>query len=73
MGETSMYMTNGGGVSKVRRQDRTREHLGTTDKGIIAYRKNLLMAEIRQRSAAGERPLLDLDADARNDHRAADH
>jgi len=48
--------------SQGRRQDRTREHLGTTDKGIIAYRK-LLMTEIRK-VAAGERPLLDLDADA---------
>jgi phthalate 4,5-dioxygenase len=48
--------------SQGRRQDRTREHLGTTDKGIIAYRK-LLMTEIRK-VAAGGRPLLDLDADA---------
>jgi phthalate 4,5-dioxygenase oxygenase subunit len=43
-------------------QDRTREHLGQSDKGIVAYRKMLLSA-IRQ-VTRGERPLLDLDASA---------
>ena len=37
-------------------QDRTREHLGTTDKGIVAYRK-LLLAEM-QKAERGEAPLL---------------
>ncbi|WP_454752035.1 Rieske 2Fe-2S domain-containing protein [Cupriavidus necator] len=41
-------------------QDRTREHLGTTDKGIIAYRKHLVAAiEANQR---GERALMMVDA-----------
>lgn len=41
-------------------QDRTREHLGTTDKGIIAYRKQLVAAiEANQR---GERALMMVDA-----------
>jgi hypothetical protein len=39
-------------------QDRTREHLGTTDKAIVAYRK-MLLAEIRK-AAAGERVFLEL-------------
>jgi len=40
-------------------QDRTREHLGTTDKGIIAYRKQLVAAiEANER---GERALMMLD------------
>jgi phenylpropionate dioxygenase-like ring-hydroxylating dioxygenase large terminal subunit len=43
-------------------QDRTREHLGQSDKGIVAYRKMLLSA-IRQ-VTRGERPILDLDASA---------
>jgi nitrite reductase/ring-hydroxylating ferredoxin subunit len=43
-------------------QDRTREHLGQTDKGIVAYRK-LLLAAIRQ-ITRGERPLMVLDAEA---------
>ncbi|HEY0315948.1 MAG TPA: aromatic ring-hydroxylating dioxygenase subunit alpha, partial [Sphingomonas sp.] len=46
--------------SQGRIQDRTREHLGTTDKGIVAYRK-LLIAEIHK-AMAGEKPLLDIDA-----------
>jgi hypothetical protein len=50
--------------SQGRIQDRTREHLGTTDKGIVAYRK-MLLAEIRK-AAAGERVFLELDeAEAR--------
>ncbi len=43
-------------------QDRTREHLGTTDKGIIAYRK--LLVEAIEKSAAGEKPLMVLDESA---------
>lgn len=43
-------------------QDRTREHLGTSDKAIIAYRR-LLSAEIAK-AAAGETPLMHLDATA---------
>lgn len=43
-------------------QDRTREHLGTTDKGIVAYRK-LLLGEM-QKAERGEAPLLALDAQA---------
>lgn len=39
-------------------QDRTREHLGTTDKGIVAYR-TMLLKQIRK-VEQGERPLLDL-------------
>lgn len=41
-------------------QDRTREHLGTTDKGIVAYRK-LLLSEIRK-AEAGEPVFLSCDA-----------
>lgn len=41
-------------------QDRTREHLGTSDKAIIAYRR-LLSAEI-EKVVAGEAPLMHLDA-----------
>ncbi|AQV94144.1 ring-hydroxylating oxygenase subunit alpha [Cupriavidus necator] len=41
-------------------QDRTREHLGTTDKGIIAYRKQLVAAiDAHQR---GEKALMMVDA-----------
>ncbi|MFJ1253923.1 Rieske 2Fe-2S domain-containing protein [Cupriavidus sp. CuC1] len=41
-------------------QDRTREHLGTTDKGIIAFRKQLVEAiEANQR---GEKALMMIDA-----------
>ena len=42
--------------------DRTREHLGQTDKGIVAYRK-ILLANIRQ-VTRGERALMELDAEA---------
>jgi hypothetical protein len=42
-------------------QDRTREHLGTTDKGIVAYR-TMLLKQIRK-VEQGERPLLDLTAE----------
>jgi len=40
-------------------QDRTREHLGTTDKGIIAYRK--LLVDAIEKNAAGETPPMVLD------------
>jgi phenylpropionate dioxygenase-like ring-hydroxylating dioxygenase large terminal subunit len=40
-------------------QDRTREHLASTDKGIVLYRR-LLIDAIRK-NAAGERPLMVLD------------
>jgi hypothetical protein len=42
-------------------QDRTREHLGTTDKAIVAFRK-LLMNEIKK-AGRGERTLLQLNAE----------
>ena len=45
--------------SQGRLQDRTREHLGTTDKGIALYRR-LLLDAIRK-SEAGERPLAIVD------------
>lgn len=49
--------------SQGRIQDRTREHLGTTDKAIVGYRK-LLMKEIRK-AADGEPVMLELsDAEA---------
>ena len=41
-------------------QDRTREHLGLTDKAIVAYRVLLLTA--MKQVAAGERALMELDA-----------
>ncbi len=41
-------------------QDRTREHLGLTDKAIVAFR-TMLLAAFRQ-SAAGERAPMELDA-----------
>ena len=47
--------------SQGRIQDRTREHLGQTDKGISAYRR-LLIGAIEQ-AAAGERPLMALTPD----------
>jgi len=47
--------------SQGRIQDRTREHLGTTDKGIVAYRK-LLLSELRA-LREGRASMLDLDAD----------
>ena len=40
-------------------QDRTREHLGTTDKGVIAYRK--ILVEAIEKNAAGGKPLMVLD------------
>src|ERR1700730_9790396 len=43
-------------------QDRTREHLGLTDKAIVAFRM-LLLAAMKQ-LIAGERVLMDLDAEA---------
>jgi len=42
-------------------QDRTREHLGLTDKAIVAYRMLLLSA--MKQVTAGERVLLELDAE----------
>ncbi|HEX2197324.1 MAG TPA: aromatic ring-hydroxylating dioxygenase subunit alpha [Burkholderiales bacterium] len=48
--------------SQGRIQDRTKENLGTTDKGIVLYRR-LLMDAIR-RHQAGEKPLMVLDAGA---------
>lgn len=48
--------------SQGRIQDRTREHLGTTDKAIVAFRK-LLLSEIKK-AAQGEATLLQLDAEA---------
>ena len=48
-------------------QDRTREHLGTTDRGIIAYRRMLLDAI--ETVGRGERPMMALDpASARKLH-----
>src|SRR5471030_1831349 len=41
-------------------QDRTREHLGTADKAIIAYRR-LLRQEI-EKAASGAKPFMHLDA-----------
>ncbi|MCR4471729.1 aromatic ring-hydroxylating dioxygenase subunit alpha [Burkholderia sp. SCN-KJ] len=40
-------------------QDRTREHLGTTDKGIIAYRR--LLVEAIEKHQAGEKTLMIID------------
>src|SRR5471032_1283079 len=40
-------------------QDRTREHLGTTDKGVITYRK--ILVEAIEKNAAGAKPLMVLD------------
>jgi nitrite reductase/ring-hydroxylating ferredoxin subunit len=48
--------------SQGRIQDRTKEHLGSTDKGIVLYRRILLDA-IR-RNQAGEKPPMVLDAQA---------
>ena len=45
--------------SQGRIQDRTREHLGTTDKGIVLYRRILLDAIRKNQS--GEKPLMVLD------------
>ena len=41
-------------------QDRTREHLGTTDKGIIAYRR--LLVDAIDKTQAGEKTLMMIDA-----------
>lgn len=46
--------------SQGRIQDRTREHLGTTDKGIVLYRK-ILLGEIRK-AGEGKAPLLAVNA-----------
>ena len=43
-------------------QDRTREHLGTTDKGLILYRK--MLVEAIEKAVAGDKPLMVLDEDA---------
>src|SRR5579864_7421540 len=43
-------------------QDRTREHLGLTDKAIVAFRMMLLSA--MKQVTAGERVLMELDAQA---------
>jgi hypothetical protein len=40
--------------------DRTRENLGTTDKGIVLYRR--LLVDAIKKNEAGERPLMVLDA-----------
>ena len=40
-------------------QDRTREHLGTTDKGIVAYRR--MLVEAIEKNAAGAKPPMVLD------------
>jgi hypothetical protein len=48
--------------SQGRIQDRTRENLGSTDKGIVLYRR-LLLDAIR-RNEAGEQPPMVLDARA---------
>ena len=45
--------------SQGRIQDRTREHLGTTDKAIVAYRK-MLLSEIKKANA-GEPVFLEID------------
>ncbi|WP_323825245.1 hypothetical protein, partial [Pseudomonas aeruginosa] len=41
-------------------QDRTREHLGTSDKGIALYRRILI--EAIEQAGRGERPLMVLDS-----------
>lgn len=43
-------------------QDRTREHLGTSDKGIALYRR--ILVEAIEQAGRGERPLMVLDAAA---------
>jgi phenylpropionate dioxygenase-like ring-hydroxylating dioxygenase large terminal subunit len=48
--------------SQGRIQDRTREHLGTTDKGIVAYRK-MLLAEIKK-AEEGKPVFLELSQEA---------
>ena len=49
--------------SQGRIPDRTKEHLGTTDKGIVLYRRILLDAI--EKNAAGEKPLMMLDEQKR--------
>ena len=49
-------------------QDRTEEHLGTSDKAISAYRR--LLRQALEQSGKGERPMMVLDAArSREDHR----
>ena len=48
--------------SQGRIQDRTRENLGSTDKGIVLYRR--LLVDAIRRNEAGERPPMVLDASA---------
>jgi hypothetical protein len=48
--------------SQGRIQDRTREHLGQSDKAIVAYRRQLVTAI--EQAGRGERPLMVLDAEA---------
>jgi phenylpropionate dioxygenase-like ring-hydroxylating dioxygenase large terminal subunit len=48
--------------SQGRIQDRTRENLGSTDKGIVLYRR--LLVDAIRRNEAGERPAMVLDAKA---------
>lgn len=43
-------------------QDRTREHLGTTDKGIVAYRR--LLVDAIEKTQAGEKTLMVIDEEA---------
>jgi hypothetical protein len=43
-------------------QDRTREHLGTTDKGIMAYRR--LLVDAIEKTQAGEKTLMVIDEEA---------
>ncbi len=53
-------------------QDRTEEHLGTSDKAIIAYRK--LLRDAIEQAAKGERPIMVLDeAQAASHHRPCRH
>jgi hypothetical protein len=53
--------------SQGRIQDRTREHLGTTDKGIVLYRR--LLVDAIRKNQAGEKP----PDGARHSGRARDH
>ncbi len=47
-------------------QDRTEEHLGTSDKAISAYRR--LLRQALDQSGKGERPMMVLDDASRQDH-----
>jgi hypothetical protein len=51
--------------SQGRIQDRTRENLGSTDKGIVLYRRILLDAI--KKNEAGEKPLMVLDSSKASD------